>query len=368
MGQKKKHAAFLSFADPDRDLVKELHELFSNIGFSTYFAPRRLGETGSPEWRQEIIKGIRTSHCFIPVYTRHSIGRPWVLYESGVADAVRLRRYPARVSSVSISDLEYLPAQGALVYDLFDKEGLTNLLVNACLAMKTEAKGVLRARVKEIMREYPDSVKRIINLSKERWVFIAGNSPTDMKKLKSQLLWCTSKSQYSRRLKKFATTVTRTLLEKGFSISACPQVSHVGRPAIDAAVDWLAEPHGNEHVDYRISGIHPLDRDARESNLSSVAKGHWLDHILSFRRSYLEDQEWMLLVGGNRGTLDEYEAAKACGVKIFGVPCFGGTALDVWKTEATDADDPCVKCRQKDGKCEKECIEDIVSFIKKKNV
>lgn len=366
MGRTKKYTAFLSFADPDRDLAESLHTLFLHLDHQTYFAPRVLLKTGSPEWRSEIIKGVHSSCCFVPILTRHSIQRPWVLYESGIADSFNLKRYPARVSSVSISDIEYLPSPGVLVFDLFVKESLIQFVASVCMSRRDQTRPDVTARVREAVMSAPDLVKKIINLSKTRWVFIAGNSPNVEKQLRAQVPWFTSKPLYEARLKDFVTILTETLLDNGFSISACPQVPSVGLNVINTAAHYIASRSYTEPLDYRISGIYPIDRDTRASNLSEMAKKQWLSHIMVFRQSYLQDQEWLILIGGNAGTREEYLAAKQCKVKIVPIPCFGGSAQALWDQEVPDKKNPCKSCTTKDGSCGKKCIDDIIRFIKEK--
>lgn len=361
MNNSKQFSAFLSFADPDRELVKALNELFWQMREPTYFAPVELPRTGTPEWRKEIINGIKNSYSFVPIYSRHSIKRPWVLYESGVADFLQLPRYPARVSSINISDIDYLPSEGTLVYDLFDVDSLVQLCVNVCLS-KGGNQDEVTAKVERVVRQ-SSITKKIITISKTRWVFIAGNTPNDEKVLSSQIGWYKNKTEFEEKLKKFVNNLTETLLDEGFSISACPQVPSVGMHIINKAVNCIATKKYLDPVDFRIAGLYPIDREARELKLQSEAKQHWLDHIMDFRRSYMDDQEWLILIGGNEGTYEEYLAATETKTKIFSIPCFGGTAKEVWDKEVGRVI-KCKDCLGKDGQCGKEEIEKIIKFLK----
>ncbi len=358
----KQFTAFLSFADPDRPLVKALNDLFWQMREPTYFAPVELPTTGSPAWREKILEGIRGSYSFVPIYTRHSISRKWVLYESGVADCAGLPRFPAKVSSIAVSDIEDLPSPSALVYDLSDRESLTQLLVNVCLS-----KGGDRSKVETDVHRIVDRsthVREILNLAKVRWAFVAGNTPNDESGLRTDLHWYESKIGYEERLRLFAVMLAGSLLGDGFSIAACPQVASVGLHIINTTADLLASKNYLDSVDYRISGIYPIDREARKIQLSENAKKQWVAHIMSFRKSYLGEQEWLILIGGNQGTIDEYTAAKECGVKVFAVPCFGGSAMAIWKNEPHDDENPCSSCEKKDGSCSPECVKRITAFLK----
>jgi hypothetical protein len=359
----KQFTAFLSFADPDREIVGALHDLFWHMREPTYFAPSELPRTGSPAWREEIIKGIHRSYCFVPIYTRHSIQRPWVLYESGVADSIDLPRFPARVSGLDVSEVDYLPSPGAYVYSLFDKDSLADLLISVC-ACKGGNKDKIIADAHRVV-ETSGFADKIVKLSKTRWVFIAGNVPSDQAALQSQISWFSTMEDYTAQLQTFVARLTQTLLANGFSVAACPQVSAVGLQVINTAVDSMATETFAQPVDYRISGIYPIDREARKSILSETAKRQWLAHIMEFRKSYLDDQEWLLTIGGNQGTAEEYAAAKDCKLKILPIPCFGGTSKRIWQDEPGARCGPCQTCNQTPRDCGAACIGAIVAFLKR---
>ncbi|MGD0078122.1 MAG: toll/interleukin-1 receptor domain-containing protein [Sedimentisphaerales bacterium] len=358
----KTHIAFLSFAEPDKELAECLSKLFWLMGKKVYFAPGALHRSGSTAWKNAIRSAIQDSQSFLPVYTRHSIRRPWVLYESGVADAVGLERFPARVSSISVSEIEDLPSDSALCYDISIKDQLAHLITNIC-ALGNKNRDSIAAEVQEKVMN-SDFVTRILTLSKTRWVFIAGNCPNDLSQSHPGIeKWYTTQTEYNSRLRDFAEKLTECLFDKEFSIATCPQVPTFGMHVTEQALSLIASGEYGEHVDFRIAGIHPIDRDARELKLSSkAAKRKWFEHILSFRKTYLTDQEWLITIGGNEGTQEEYEAARACNVKVFAIPCFGGTAYQIFnKTKAG----PCLNCTKKDGSCGKDEIAKIADYLKK---
>ncbi len=364
--QRKKHDAFLSFADPDRELAECLSNLFSELNKAPYFAPLDLPKAGTPQWQKVIISAIRQSHAFLPVYTRHSIRRPWVLYESGVADAWNVPRFPARVSSVAISDLDYLPSgNNALCYDLSDEESLADLLVNVCL-QSGGTREQISPTVRRSLHRMRPTVNRIIVLSKTRWVFIAGNLPNNAFDHDSPVKWHKSPTEYLNRLQRFVEALTETLFDEGFSISACPQVPHVGKDATRKALTCLDSKDLVAPVDFKIGGIYPIDRVARdaESPMSESAQKKWLRHIMAFRKTYLAQHEWLLIIGGNVGTLDEYKAAKECGVRVFPIPCFGGTGLTIANGKRSRILEPCKSCHLKDASCGTQGIAQIVSSLK----
>ena len=359
----KTNTTFLSFADPDRELARELSQLFALVKEYAYFATEDLGRAGTPEWRKEIIRQIKKSHSFLPIYTRHSIGRPWVLYESGVADSVGLKRFAARVSNVLPAEIDYLPGGSVLYFDLSTEEGIVALVTSVC-KQKGGDKSEIAARVRRECQDNADLVKRIVAMAKTRWAFIAGNTPRGIEQPGSGVQWYTTEADYKVRLKDFSESLTEALLSNGFSIAACPQVRSVGMHVTHKALSCLDTKDYSDPVEFRISGIFPIDREARELALSETAKKKWLDHILSFRKTYLVDQEWLILIGGNEGTLEEFEAASQCGVKTFAVPCFGGTALQIFNLRDTCRTEPCTGCKKRDGHCGGETIAHIVSCLK----
>jgi hypothetical protein len=364
MAESESYDAFLSFADPDRDLVETIHDLFWLMQKRTYFAPKDLQEAKTTKWRKQIRLAIQNSKAFVPIYTRHSIGRPWVLYESGLADARDLLRFPARVSSISVSEIEDLPSDSAFCYDLSNRENLASLITNVCSNGTTNRDEIAAKVQRKVMTS--DLAKKVLTLSKKRWVFIAGNRPDDISQHDSGVDWFTTQSDYENRLRNFSEILTECLLDQEFSISACPQVPTLGKHITQKALNCLGSREYGEHIEFKISGIYPIDRDAREITLLETAKKKWLEHILSFRKTYLSNQEWLVIIGGTLGTQEEYEAACDCKVKVFAVPCFGGTARKIFEKEKLTRHHPCDKCDRKDGSCRKEDIALITSYLKGK--
>jgi hypothetical protein len=202
----------------------------------------------------------------------------------------------------------------------------------------------------------------IVSLAKTRWVFIAGNTPQECERPNEDIPWFTTSDAFKEKLRDFVIALTKALLERGFSVTACPQVDAVGLHAINTAADVIAGQRLPDHIDYRIAGIFPIDRSAKNIGLSENAKKHWVAHIMKFRRSYLADHDWLVLVGGNQGTQDEYEAAKSLKVKTLAIPCFGGTARRVADEDRQDLQNPCAECRL-GGPCATECAERIAEYL-----
>ncbi len=88
-----------------------------------------------------------------------------------------------------------------------------------------------------------------------------------------------------------------------------------------------------------------------------------MDHIVLFRKTYLANQEWLIAIGGNLGTQEEYEAARDCGVKVVSIPCFGGTAASTATSAVDGMLAPCKTCTKRDGMCSQQTIEEIVASL-----
>ncbi len=355
MTTQKRYAAFLSFATPDRALVQAVHDLFSSVDEDTYFAPKDIPRSGSPKWRAQILDGIASSVCFVPIYSRHSLNRKWVLYESGAATALSLLRYPARVSGVSRLDLWEQPADDDHVYELFDPESLSDLVVNVCIRGDTTLRSRLEA---EIRRKLSNNAHfdAVIRLSRARWVFIAGNVPRGKHRRPGKPPAYESET-YERNLRAFVQKLTVGLLEAGFNIASCPQVRSVGSVVARTAGRWLYEHSESDPDRYQIGGLYPMDRFLREEKYSRPVRDLMRRYFLEFRESYLRDKEHLIIIGGSEGTAEECKAAKRCGVKVFAVPCFGGAAREVWDRSESISRMAC-HCVEEEGQCDTKAIID----------
>lgn len=74
---------FISYAMEDGKEAGELHRLLSLFGFDCFLAHKdiRKGE----QWREAIVKAIRTSDVFIPLLSDHGLTSAWVQQECGMA-------------------------------------------------------------------------------------------------------------------------------------------------------------------------------------------------------------------------------------------------------------------------------------------
>lgn len=159
---------------------------------------------------------------------------------------------------------------------------------------------------------------------------------------------------------KFVSDLTASLLQRGFSIASCPQVEDVGKVVSSAYLDYRRR-HRTEEAHYRIGGLYPVDRFAREeSDLESELQEKWMLHLHEFRKSYSADVECLVLVGGNVGTMEEYRAAKELKTKVVMVPFFEGTAYHLWK-EASEIQQKPYEGWRKDEKAKP--AKEITEFL-----
>lgn len=356
MGPERDYTAFLSFAAPDRPLVKALRDLLRDAGEECYFAPEDLPRGGTAAWRREIIRGIKSSCCFVPVYTRHSLSRPWVLYESGIADCWGLERYEGRVSGVTHTEIQKIPRPDEVfVYDLYKLDSLTKLVIRVCLS-KTQDKSQkawdsVERKVRPFVETSPDAAK-VISLARARWVFIAGNVPRDSFWTSTVADNWSSVDDYTNKLQPFVENLTISLLKAGFNIAACPQVKPVGGVVSRNAVIWLHSNCPSDIERFEIGGFYPIDRGTRESDLPREGKEQMSRYYKVHRKNYLRDKEWLIIIGGSEGSMEEFEAATDLRtVNVLAIPCFGGAAQTIWRRQNSGSKGPC-KCLHKKGDCD----------------
>lgn len=319
----KEYAAFISFADPDRTLVEYIVKLFNDLDLQVYFAPADLPSRGSVKWREEILKAIKSSACIIPIMTQNSINRPWVLYEMGAADVLELPIYKARTSSVSTAQLQNMPGNDTYVYNLSDESNIRDLVLNVLEKFKDSTHIPIASKF--ISQNV--NARQIRALSIKRKVFIGGSAPINREKLDA-LSKLYNKLEGDELLRKIVCDITTSLLNNGFFVSSCPDVSAVGRTVLESSIKWCEE-HGKELLNvYSPQGQLTFPEGQSEEALIKALK-HGFIHS---RKEYLKDFEFLLIIGGNNRTELECKAARELGsIKIVPISCIGGTALKIAK-------------------------------------
>lgn len=89
-----KYDLFISFASEDHSAAVFLKEFFESLSpaLSVFVANNSI--IGSDEWREQIRKAISGSQAILPVITRRSILRPWVICEVGSFWSARKPVFP----------------------------------------------------------------------------------------------------------------------------------------------------------------------------------------------------------------------------------------------------------------------------------
>lgn len=353
------YPVFLSFADPDMKLAEALHRVLLQIGVNSFCAPEAPSRGMPTQWPSGILdKGIGLSRCVVLLCTPNSLTRPWVLFELGAAAALRKDCFCACVQSVKDSEIDAIPDPfRAFHYRLNDKNRLKDLLGHIGTSALGQEDEKLQYDIDSLFASQHQTVRDLMSLASERWVFIAGNVPRKGTK---------TSATRKRHLRTFVRDMTAQLLRSGFSVTACPQVKPVGKVALDAAESFVAGrgaavPFGTVSVDYDIGGLYPVDRYIRRKPFGSArTQSKWQEHLMTFRRSYLQKHEWLVLVGGTEGTTEEYEAVQTLNkdrrtqIRTYPIPCFGGSAREIFQTLRhlhSSYLKPCIECKGQSRPC-----------------
>lgn len=346
MSKSKAHDVFISYAEPDSKLAKLLHDLFEDLGISAYFAPEEL-RTTPHDWEKGLTHGgLKQCAFFVPIFSKHSIDRKWVLFEAGAAMSLGMKVFATRTEGITREEVQQFPGAHRLqqfsLYDRGDIKVLFQQIGELKYGKDKTSLDDFTRRVNALFNETkPSSVhanwlNELVCQARKRWVFIAGNT--------SQTLMSPAK-QVADEFHDFVRELTIRLFQAGYHLSACPQVTPVGRVVFDTAEELIAshsfcDVNGCE-VDYEIAGIYPVDEQLRKSPiLNKDLEDQWKRHLMKFRRSYLENKDWLVIIGGNAGTMDEFQAVKdinkdrSHSIKTCVVSYFGGTGKELTKDPA----------------------------------
>lgn len=321
-----KFDAFISFTENDRKIADELRWLLQKeFGLSVFFSHQNLPR-GSEDWQREIMQGLSRSGCFVPILSRHSIDRPWVMFESGAAEMNRLPCCRARTADISDAQINSLPGGVKFIYRLFEEQGIAHLVFKTLSNARGES-----FQQNEVLERVQKSAfaARIVKLAQSRSVFIAGSPAAKKGRVGSVRLASSTGDSNDEVMAVVTKDITRALLNSAFRICACPDVSAVGLNVADEVSRWCSEKHCPWHEVFTISGQlqFPTSLNPHYPLREMIHAG--------FRKSrelYLKDQEWLLVLGGNERTQIEYEVARSLGsVKVVALPIFGGTGLTAYR-------------------------------------
>lgn len=328
-----KHDVFLSFAQQDLDLAKALSDLLEKCEINTFFAPNNLVAKGAQDWRSNLLAAIKDSTTFIPIITQNSKQKPWVNYEAGVASACEKPIYPVKTSNVDTSKQDSANPIVNLqqVFDLTKKGDIKNLFCilyeikhqrNARRKKSLEINEPAKATLKyigDLLDKNELLLKKVNILAGRRAVFIAGSLPKD------DVNDSNVTKNLSYDIPKITAELTRELLKNKFTVGSCPVVEGVGRIVADEAQRFIRDNPDQLDAGYEIGGLYPL-YPLKGVTLGSKEEELWRKLFRGFRETYLTKYEWLVVIGGNEGTREEFDAAREIGtLKIISLPFLGGT-------------------------------------------
>jgi hypothetical protein len=167
-----------------------------------------------------------------------------VLYEIGAADCIGLPILKARTAGVSPSDLQKMPGTDAFAYSLGDEDNLRDLILKVCEISKgIKFRNSVEGLIDQVIQTNENS-KLIRTLSVKRKVFIGGSVPRNKELLNKMSVQETNRKE-DDLLAKIVKKITIRLLDNGFIVSSCPDVSVVGRSVAEGAFEWC-EKKGKE--------------------------------------------------------------------------------------------------------------------------
>lgn len=360
MTRSRRYAAFLSYAQPDLPLAKAFRQLLELVDLPVFLADEALKRAGTPEWESELHEAIRDSSCFVPLLTPSALQRPWVLYESGAADAHGLRKVPGRVMGVSRRDLGQVPLGNVLTYDLFDEAQLCSLVLSIFEGYKPKHRASIEKALGQTLIQ-SEQLKQVARLARIRWAFIAGSRPEgDFYRPTIAVEHALGRTGEAT-LRLITRDITRALLNAGFSIMSCPEVPDVGNVVQETVLGEIVSGRISRDR-FRIGGLHSIDRvsgDDRESRLKRRYIDFWL---MDLRMAYLLPNECLLVLGGNRGTEEEVNAARALGLRICSIPNLLGYGQELYA--GTD-DEGLFPVTAKDRVWNQEVCDRLVSFLQR---
>ena len=348
----KKDIAFISYSSDDKKLSEDISLLLSS-------ARNHLNLNGeivmdkyiqSEEWRKEILESISNSDWFIPIFTKNSINSPWVNFEVGIAKAKGVKVSPIISRTIRAEQITCCDSQALCL----DNDENINIFLAKVFNFK---KGSDKSELDNFIAQSP-LVQRVKNRFLERWVYIIGSKPEFNDEQDKEKLW-------EKKVDSFLTKLTHKLFEKGYSLTSFPIVKHVGEVVIRETA------YKNKVKNYKIAGLYSIDKELRNlSQRYDIDESNWKDILSNFRKTYLDDKEFIIIIGGKEGTREEYSAAKSMNInnKFIPLPCFYGFGEKLWTDEYTPNPQEsflnyrtCNNCNSTDS-CNK--IEEIVALLK----
>ena len=336
MPEVKSNAAFISHSSKDTALAGHLNDLITACGLRSYLACEDLPAAGATDWTEDISNNIRNSTSFVPILSPHSVRRPWVLYEAGIArGAGDVLTHPVHTDSIDPGTGPMSPIiERQQSYNLSSRDLVAKFLRTIYHhhenGRHSVPNGAVASHVKNILRKKKNAhtLRKITMLAKRRSVFIAGSLPAEST-VTDEINVHGKPESPKAALKTICQELTEELLERHFVVASCPEVSFVGATVADTAERYARRNERRLGEIYEIGGLYRLA--IPEGRKSQNAKSKiWQDVYEQFRMSYLQNYEMLVVIGGNVGTQQEYSAALQCPMAITSIPLVGGFGGRIW--------------------------------------
>lgn len=124
-----KNSVFISHSSYDKEVVKILSELIRKVSLNqiqvwySNDTDVKGGFLVGENWYESIIKNLRKSHVVISFITPNSNNQPWILYESGYAEALSNCILVPVKFSINVNNIS-VPLQHKQIYNLSGVEDL----------------------------------------------------------------------------------------------------------------------------------------------------------------------------------------------------------------------------------------------------
>jgi len=177
---------------------------------------------------------------------------------------------------------------------------------------------------------------KIITRTKKRCVYIIGSKPEFNSESDAR--------EWELKSEFFIKDITKKLLDRGFHIASFPIVPHVGHIVFHEV--WELD----RIKQYNIAGIYMIDKEIRPEQINEkVEESVWYEKLLDFRKSYLQDMDFVIIIGGSKGTEEEYRAARDISkknpIEFIPIPCFNGCGNYIFNTRDSFINHSiCMKC------------------------
>ena len=345
----KKYIAFISYANEDHDLAQDIRLLLISAKNKLELKGDIFIDTNihTEEWRKEIMLSIPNSSWFIPIFTKNSIGSPWVNFEVGVAKAKKVKIAPIVTKTIKADQITCCDSQAQC---LEDEDYITNFLKKVCnIISDTDIQ-----RLEDFIARDP-YVQRIKRRFLERWVYIIGSMPNIEKE--AQETWKTITET-------FISNLSEKLLNEGYYLTSFPTVKHVGMTVANTVIRLGKMGH------YSIAGLYEMDNELKDfsKNFSKTKQKEWDIIVSKYRKAYLKNQDFIVIVGGKENTRNEIYSAKNENIEFIPIPCLLGTAEEFW-IETKNNKQQCLNhslCKEYKNCVVENCdkIDEIIKLIK----